>query len=242
MVGVNYIAGIGYVGFFKFFTPLLFSFSYIIVLFLCEKITDKRWVCLSYLLIIAAPVLSIMNEGVRPETFIFVLSAPILVLLYYSLQVDNYSYLFLAFLYAVTSLRFHELGIFLLMSTILSVFIALYRKRNLILSYFKKYPFYSLIILLPYFLVIKNELPMITGILKKSLIGPMAYQFIVKLFDPHWRWWFLNGYTGIDGGRISWQGISVVYYYLYNGILLILFFVLILISLYKQKKEKIPGA
>jgi hypothetical protein len=42
-----------------------------------------------------------------------------------------------------------------------------------------------------------------------------------------WRWWFLSNYRSVDGIDLSWSGIEALKYYLYNGLLLLIFIVVL---------------
>ena len=236
MMYSKYISGINFVGFMKFFTPLLFYVVSIVLFDFTNRIKNKRFACLFYLLILASPFLTIGNEGVRPETFVFVFTFPIFYLVYNAIDNSWVPFLFLALIYSYITFRFHEFGIFTVFVSLLGLLILIYKLKDSIFLYIKAHPMKFLIILLPYLVLLKQNI----FIAKSFFSAEIFYHTTIQLYNfiknPHWDWWFLDNFTAIDGGNIKWHGYTFIQYYLYNGLGIIFLFVVIFAILGYAKK------
>ena len=233
MVLSKYVSGIGFIGFFKFVTPFLFYLSSLILLEICINIKNQLTSLLCYLLFLAVPIIPIMNEGVRPETFILVLTFPIFFLIYKALKDHNLIMLLVAFIYSIVSFRFHEFGIFLILATSLAMIIFLMLNSKRIVKLIKNKLWLSILFIVPYLILIKQNIVLFisqisTGIFKTT------FNLIEKSFiNFHWDWWFIDNYTAVDGGKIGWPGLSFIFYYLYNGITVLILLIIIVVTIIK---------
>lgn len=231
MVYSKYICGIDFVGFIKFFTPFLFYIASLPLFDLANKIKNKPLSALTYLLIIGSPFLTIGNEGVRPETFMFIFTIPIFYLIYLSLEDSWISLLILAIVFSYVSFRFHEFGVFAILASFIGLAILIYKQRSSIITFTRKNPRLIIFLLLPYLIMLKQN----PGLLNSVFSAEIFHYTVVQLKDfanhPSWRWWFLNNFTCIDGGIIQWPGYTFIQYYLYNGLGVIFLFSLLVISL-----------
>ena len=235
MIYTKYISGINFIGFIKFFTPLIFYITSLVLFDLTKKIINNKISALSYLLILGSPFLTIANEGVRPETFVFIFTYPVFYLIYVSLKYSRLNYLFVSLLYSYTAYRFHEAGFFLLLASLFGLLIFLFKSRKYVFAYIKQYLVKVLLISLPYLVIFGQNLPTLKTLFSVDIIHYSVIKFNEFLISPHWDWWFLNNYTAIDGGNIKWPGYTFLYYYLYNGMGIIVLFIIVVITLFFLK-------
>lgn len=237
MMGSNYVAGMSYIGFFKFFTPLIFYVTSFIAYTLLNP-KNNRLVYGAYLLIIASPMLVIMNETVRPETMTIYFSIPIFCLIYKGIREKNITFLLIALAYSFVTIRSHETGYLLTLASVLSFIVILFMNFRNILELIKRNPLVSFFLILPYlgFVVLKYRL--FLGFFSTGLTARIIALIQVGITENKFRWWFLNNAVTDTGGQLSWPGITALYYYLYDGIILFLLF-LIILAIYLAKKKKI---
>lgn len=238
MIFSKYVSNISFFGFIKFFTPVLFFITSMTLFSFTKSIKNKSLSILAYLLILASPYLSIGNEGVRPETFIFIFSFPVFYLIYYAIEGNLLKYSFLALLFSYVAFRFHEFGFFLLVAASVCLLVCLYDSRKLLINKVKENPNLSIIILLPYLLLLKQKFSTLGSIFSAEIFTYATMKIKDLVYHPHWKWWFLDNFTCIDGGTLKWPGYSFILYYLYNG-LGIIFISIIIISLFAASKKKI---
>ena len=230
-----YLAGLSYIGIFKYFMPLVFYISSGVLFSLL--INQKRRVIfyLAYLLILASPILIIMNEGVRPETINIALTIPILVLSYLSIKNNDIILMVLMMLYSLVSFRTHEFGLILLFIALVAVLIIMIRNLKKIYQFITTNLLLILSLLLSLMLICKQYSDEIFINLKEGL----AYKTLISVINPplplKWRLWFLDNAKTIWGADISWAGYKgALLYYLYHGLIPFVFlvcFVVIYISL-----------
>lgn len=237
------VTGISPVTLFKLVLPMLLFLVAPIYYQLCEKITRPRLAALVYLLILAAPIISITNEKVRPEIFVPIFALPVLLLLWQSLRERSASRLIVAFVYAAVASRFHEFGFFLLFAALVALLVAGLRYVSFIWSKPDRYGLISLLALAvaPYLWIAKIYSASILALLPQAYINIVKGYFFTHLSQFHWRWWFLNSYTTIDGGSITLPGISGILYYVYNGIGLIAIILALLLVLRRHRLRIWPS-
>lgn len=208
-----------------FFASTLTLYDYI-----KRYIKINYWQYLLYLTLLAPAVILSEVNIIRPQVAMIVLTLPVLILAIESIKNDDILAALVALFLSVIALLFHELGITLLLVSLVALLINLYR-----LAFIKKVISWQqtllfLIIILPYAYILHvgdKLLPAIDQI-------KYALSFIHGL---HWRWWFINSYTTVDGVNLGWPGLSFISYYLYNGILLSLVVIGIYLTLlYKKTK------
>lgn len=218
MIYSHYIAGLSFIGFIKFFTPLLFFFTTLPLLDLSLKIRHKPLAYLAYLLILSSPLLTIGNEGVRPETFIFVLTVPVLYLLHLGIKQSVPGYAFMAMVIAYVSFRFHELGLFLVLSSLVG-FLPLLKTIYLSLNKFARaQPTYFFIFLVLVAVLTRGPIQTLLGTFKSGIFGQL-FSTLPTLYEHlTWQWWFLDSFVNVDGGATGWPGREFIYYYLYHGV------------------------
>ena len=237
MMNSHYVAGLSYTMFAKFITPIIF---YISLLPLFEFVKDKGRSILSrsvILLALSSPMLIIMAESVRPETYSLVFTIPVLILTYLAIKDHKWNLGSLALLYSFAVYRFHESGVILFLSALISIIILFVRDFPLIYSYIKRNSRTVIFILISYSITFKLLWPSLNNFLGEG----MTKQFIIiaekSLKNIGWDWWFIDNAVTVHGAKIGWPGISALYYYLYNGTILI-FLALAIWIIYLAGKNK----
>lgn len=240
MMYSHFVADISFIGFIKFFTPVLF---YLTVFPLLE-VSSSKWPhltkisFLSYLMVLASPFLIISNEGVRPETFLLILTIPVLYLLYQGLKTGNFLFIIIAGVLSYVSFRFHELGLFLLIASLIAVLIEFKKLLKSSKDSMTRQPaLFSLFVLASSILLFQNAEHFL-GLFKSGIFQQLTPTLIKLSQNLEWRWWFLSGYTSVDGGTIFWNGIEALYYYLYNGVIIMPVLIIAYYALIKTRGKK----
>ncbi len=238
MIASHYIAGFGYTMFFKFFTPLIFYFtSAIIFSFFSLKKKIPFLGYLAYLVILASPVVIIMNGEVRPETFSIALTIPALALMYLAVRDKDLLFAFLSLSYAVTSMRFHESGAALILAAISALAATAYLNRKQISEFIKNNYLWLIAITISYALLIKTYSSVILHFVSKGATSWTLLSIWKGLSKIKWTWWFLSNATTTNEAQIGWPGLSGIYYYFFDGITVFALIVFLLIILIKIKKK-----
>jgi hypothetical protein len=238
MMYSKYVAGIGFIGFTKFITPILFYLTCLPLFEYSQKIKNKLLGSLSYLLILGSPYLIISNEGIRPESFIILLTIPIFYLLFNSIQESTIAPVVLTILTSYTAFRFHQLGIFLLLSALTAFLIITWDNRKNIGNYLKKNPLLITTIIIPYAIIISDKTGGLRSLFQAGIFYDTTRVIIEGIQSAHWRWWFLDNFVNFEGGVAQWPGYSFIYYYAFNGITLIISFFIISFLYYKIKGSR----
>ncbi len=242
MLAAHYIAGFSYITFFKFFSPLLFYLtSGMILIFTNER--KKPVLNWFYLLIIASPMLAVMNEGVRPETFSIALTPPALILSYLSIKKNDITSLILSILFALIAFRFHESASILLPVSIATAVIMLIQNYLKIYSFVKNNLLITIAAIIPYFLTIRAYRQSLLDFFDSGLTRKFYIIISNGLEHIRWDWWFIDNATTNLGAKISWPGYTAIWYYLYGGITVLIFFIsVIVLSLSLKKKTDLKVA
>jgi len=238
MIASHYIAGFSYTMFFKFFTPLIFYFtSAVIFSFFTLKKKIPFLGYLAYLIILASPMLLVMNGEVRPETFSFALTIPALALMYFGIKNNDPLFGFLALFYAMTSMRFHESGAVLILAAFSSLMAIAYLNRKQIGEFIKNnYP-WLIAVSISYAFLIKAYWPAILLFASKGATSWTLLSIWEGLFKIKWTWWFLSSATTINEAQIGWPGLSGIYYYFFDGIIVFALIIFLLIIFFKIKNK-----
>jgi len=220
----HFIAGIGVAEILKFALPAMVWTAYVAFYDFCQKWVKNRLVGVTlYLGIFASSALTTSIDRAKPETLVFLFFVPTLLLYSSALRNKNLNSYLLGLFYAFIAFRSHESGLFLLFAYLIGGIFLLRFYFNSVKEYLTiKNVILFLIIIFPYLLIF-NPLPIFKRLFYLSNIAFAGLQF---------RWWFLNNYQSF-GNQLGWPGISFIYFYLYNGVLLLLF--LLAISLLKNK-------
>ncbi len=226
MVYTKYITDMGFIGFSKFFTPIIFYLTSMVLLDFVREIKNKHLALLMYLLLIASPMLIIMTEDVRPETFLILFTLPTFYLLYLSIKEKSWVLALMALAYSYVSFRFHDLGSFLLLGSFLTIGTLIVKGRREIISLVNSNRKLALIILVPYLIVLAQNLHKLSVFFSGEIFQGVWNMTVNMTTHPQWRWWFLDHFTDIDDGVIAWPGWSALLYYLYSGLNVILFFII----------------
>lgn len=218
----------------SFYSSLFVAFDY-----LKRNIKDRYLVWLSYLTILAPPVILVEANIVRPQLLVMAFTLPILILLIEAIKSSNYRLLGLAFLFAVGVTGFHELGAVLVLMALASLAAmlvsGLFIRKDLTITL--KQVAIAAIIIAPYFKIV-NPL---------SFTEPITrmVKYAAGFFNQiNWQWWFIDSYTTIDGFNIGWPGIQALHYYLYNGLLFMGAVILLSLGIFwhtrqsRQKKQR----
>ena len=246
MTASKYVAGIDAAVFFKILAPLIFYIVSIMLFSLCQNIKNNWLKYGTFLLIVSAPTLSVMNERVRPETFILIYSIPTIILAMYSIKQLNIRLAVASLFFALCSFKFHQFGIFLVISVLPSIALVMWEKSKghpfvYYGRYFPKSIFGKILILLPYLLLLKIYSGNLLKFINSDYIGLTTRSILEKITDFHWNWWFLSNYVAIDGGKINFSILESILYYLYNGIIPIaLCLLMAVLIIWKNKKNSSP--
>ncbi|MDD3774242.1 MAG: hypothetical protein PHW50_03130 [Patescibacteria group bacterium] len=206
---------------------ILPSFSIILILLfyqLSRQISKNSFIILIGSLSIATvPVLVMEILISRPQSF-FMLLLPLFLFLATELiktkKINNLPWFLYLLVVASFSLRIHQFFLITFILCLIS-FIIFYW------SVIKKYPWASTSII---FLLVLNFYSWI----EKFGLMRFINTFYGSLTNVQFRLWFLNNFTNIDGVKVSWSGIGILYYYGYF-LGLILPSVIILILIIKNK-------
>lgn len=235
----HYLGGLGYISIFKFFTPVIFYLSSFSLLALGDLKPKKYLTFLSYLLIVISPMLIIMNETVRPETINIAFTIPILVLTFLCIKNNEKIFALLLLLYGLATYRFHESGLLLLVTILITIIIFLVKNYKDILKLMINNPKITIAIVIPYLLLLSSKLSLIKSFFSQSELSSWLISNVVHgLSHIGWRWWFLNNCITADGANLSWPGITAVIYYLYSGIILLILAIIVFVIYLVLKKKK----
>jgi len=233
----HYVAGLNYTGIFKFFTPVIFYLTSTVVLAL---LTDKKRPALKwlYLLILAAPMTAVMAEGVRPETFSLILTLPVLAACYIAITKNSIAFLGLSLLYSTTAFRFHESAFLLLTTAVVTGLVMLILNRQIIYRAIRNYPVTAIAIAIPYLILIATNYHSTLSVFQNNVMLQKFFNiFSDKISHPGWNWWFIDSITDALGAKTSWPGYSALWYYLYDGISVLIFLALIIFFLITKRKK-----
>lgn len=240
----HYLAGFNYTAFFKFFTPTLFYLG-AGTLFAALDRPRRPWLVWLYLLILSAPMVTIMNEGVRPETFCLIFTIPVLVTSFLAIRNNDVRFALLSALYAVTAFRFHEAALILILTVGLTVLTMLAINARTIGTAIRNNRWVSLAIAIPYLILARTYINDVISLFNDNVIIKKFYTIFKNgISNIDWNWWFLDNTTTDLGAKISWPGFSAIWYYLYGGVTVLLFLVILLVSrriFRKQNKTKEVG-
>jgi len=231
MISSNYVAGLGYIAFFKFVTPLLFLVGSISLLELLGSTRQKLVGLLAYLLIMASPMLTIMNESVRPETYSIAFALPVLVTIFLALKRNDIRLGLLAMVYSGVAYKFHESGFTILAAVGVGLVTLLVVNAKFLVRNISNKRTLSLAIAIPYALLLANNWASIKNFFNGGLSTWLISHISGGLTHISWRWWFLDNAVTVSGADLSWPGLSALYYYLYDGAILLVFTVVLLIAL-----------
>ncbi len=237
MVYSKFIAGIDYVGFTKFLIPLLYYFTAIVLFDLIKTIKNRHLAFLTYNLIIASPILVIMSENVRPETFVIFFSLPVFYLLYLSVKQSSILLTAIALIYSYVSFRFHEFGIFLFLASLVAFILGIISRKGEAIKFVRSNLKLSFVIILPYLLLMNQFLDALRSAVSAQIFQLSYAKILDFIAGPYWKWWFLDSFTNIDDGVIRWPGLSAVLYYLYNGLNMIAALIIVLGLFYCSKRR-----
>jgi len=204
------------------FILLFYFFSLSFFSFLGQIIKNKPLQYLLLFSIFAPSVILIELNIIRPQAGLIILTLPILILLSRSLIRRDIFQATAALALSVFAFSFHELSIILIILS-LSIVIYLSFSSNKINLIYKLIIGFSLICSLAALIYFLKD-PILY--LFKSVFGSNKFSF---------RWWFLDNYQTTDEQNLSWRGIGALFYYLYNGILVLLLLIYILMKKYKEK-------
>ncbi|MFA6963149.1 MAG: hypothetical protein WC227_00315 [Patescibacteria group bacterium] len=215
------------------FIALFLGLSLIFYDYLRKNIHPRFTAILLYMSLLAPSVILTEMNIIRPQVGMMVLTIPVLILTAASVKTNNALASIVAFTISVFSMKFHELGICLVMISSLALVINL----SQLIFVDKKIPFkyviLAILIILPYI-----ELFHLGQIFAGATF---MIKYALHFFDSvHWRWWFINNYQTMDGAELGWTGIYALFYYLYNGILSLLLAVYLSVFLLKKRIKVRP--
>jgi hypothetical protein len=215
------------------FLILFFISSLLFYDYLLRNIKTNLYSYLIYLSLLAPSVIITELNIIRPQVGMLTLTITILILTIESIKNKNILSSIIALGFSFLALLFHQLGVVLIFIVLIALGSNLWRLILIdkIISW--KHIILFFIIIIPYCIIINIS----------SIIKPTSLIIIYALHTFsgfHWRWWFINSYTTIDGVNLGWPGINGLFYYLYNGILLfLLMFPLVYLVIKKHLKIKL---
>jgi len=209
---------------YKIIIPLFSAIILLVFYLYSSKINrDKHLLLFSTLNIVTFPVVAMEILMSRPQSiFLFVLPISLFLAIYLlkNKQINSFFWLFYLLLLILVGIRIHQFFLILLGILLIIVIVFYFRK-------IKENPWVALVLTafsLPYFYRLLLEFNFI------SFMEPF-WQIIIH---PHFKLWFINNYTNIDGYQMGWPGYSFLLYYGYNlGLVLP---ILIILNLIKKIK------
>ena len=190
-----------------FFVSTLAFYDYI-----RRMISDKKFVALTYLSLLAAPAILVQINYTMPQVVLLVFTIPCLILLTESLRSKQILPAIIALVLGLVSLTFHQLSAIMVSISLITIAIHLARlifiERRITITHIVLF----VLIVAPWFKILNLW----------HFFNPVVliFEFALDNFKRlTWHWWFLNNYTDIDGEAVGFTGINAVFYYLYNGIL-----------------------
>lgn len=213
----------------SFYSSLFMAFDYI-----KRTIANTHLGWLTYLLVLAPPVVVIEANIVRPQLLVMAFTVPILLLLVEAIKNRSYPFAGLALWFSFMVSGFHELGAIFIAICGLAIASMLWGdifiRKELKLTL--KQILLGIIIIFPY----TQLFPIADFFAPIARMIAYAIGFIDKI---NWQWWFIDSYTTIDGFNVGWPGIQALHYYLYNGLLVLaLMLPLSLLLLWKGRVSK----
>jgi len=235
---VNYATGFSIIQILKFVLPSITIVSFILPCYkFIQRSKNNDWRYLIFPLIyLSSPYLLYYLGYAIPQSFILILTIPILILIQVGLEKNDVYLIYLALLMAFISVSFHELGFVLVLTSLIGYCIYFVRKN-------KQTNWKGLlnkitiggIIIFPYFIIFQvfNKAQVLTAIL--SSVGSKVVQNIQL------RWWYVDYYLNPDGIIFSYPGWKGILWYGYLGALIFVpFFILgIAVLIYSNKLKKL---
>lgn len=215
------------------FVALFLSSTFILFDYLKRNLNPKTNIALFYLALLMPSVVLAEVNYIRPQVVLIVLTIPVLVLCVESLKRKKILISIIAFAISAISFLYHELSFLLLLISAMTVALNLgrlifYEKKIKI-----KHIILFLILIYPYLRDI-NYLDLFRPVVSRT----RETWALWSSGGFHLSWWFISHFTDADGASVSFLGVNVLLYYLYNGILLLALIVLLrALSSKKQLKK-----
>lgn len=182
--------------------------------YLRRNINSRYLASLLYLSLLSPAVILTEVNIVRPQVAMLALTIPVVVLVVESIKKKDIFASVVALLISVVTIKFHELGAVLILIAATAVIINTLRAKVIGKKVTRQQLFWLIATVLPYIWLF-HLLGFFNQVL--TMINYAAH----FLGQVSWRWWFIDSYTTVDGASLGWQGINALFYYLYNGILLV---------------------
>lgn len=211
---------------FKYILPGLgwLSFLSLFSFFNVQKHTNKATNSILYLLLLISPSLVGHLDRFKPESIIFILAIPAIMIYIKAYQNKNILHYCLGLVYCMSMIKIHQTGAIFFLAYLFGGLIFIISNRNFYAKYLniRNLLMFSVIIF-PY-LIIFN--------VKRLLILPInLYHLFANDMHLQFRWWFLNNYQSA-GAELSWPGWQFILFYAFNGI-----FVVILSFILLKRKD-----
>lgn len=225
----HFVTGISTIFIFKWLFIGLFCASLgFIYEAIVQKINYRPLAWLTYVGILIPPVIITELMISRPQVAILLLTFPILLCLGWSLDVPNRKWLGLAFIFSFVASGFHQLGMLLVILSLLVLVYSLGKDvvtKKIVVRW--QHVVLAIIVVAPYVKLLKLTTLFVP-------IYALSKYFLSFMHHLSWRWWFLDSYATLDGYQVGWPGVQALFYYLYNGVALFLLIGLIIL-LARQK-------
>ncbi|MFA6423036.1 MAG: hypothetical protein WCW17_01135 [Patescibacteria group bacterium] len=194
----------------------LFFFSTLIFYdYLKRNLQSRLIISLSYLSFLIPPVILMQVDITIPQVVLVILTTPVLILAIESIKYKNTLAAITAFSISITAILFHQLSAVLVAIAVITLGINLWKLIFIDKKILWKHIILFSIITIACFVIFD----LWNLFLPSVLILKSAY---LSFANINWRWWFINRYLDIDGTIIMFSGINALFYYLYNGVLLLL--------------------
>ena len=192
------------------------------------SVSILRYAALGFLA--SAPVIVTEISITRPQVILLAFMLPLLILAIQGIKKNSIQLLGAGLLVSILLIPYHELTsvVVLLYFILMGYYVALGVKQKRLEL---KKVILAIIILAPYILILP------AGEFFHQLVGILNF-IHDSTGNIQLRLWFINSYTSIDGSQLGWPGIQAAYYYLYNGLLLYLFLIVLAIVGKKYSKNK----
>ncbi len=230
----HFVTGLSLLSIFKFILPGTFYISLFSLFDYARRtIHDRLLARLAYLTVLAPAVVAIESNIVRPQLILLIVTIPVLLLTVEAIKSRQTSYWLLAFWLSLVAVGFHELSLtlfFVVAMVALALVFAAWLRRDIVITW--KQGALGLIAIFPYFRLFYTS----TAVTR--MVGWGRY-IVDAVSHSHWRWWFINNYTTIDGNNLGWRGIQAFYYYLYNGLLFMIVFAIVALLVWRYRQKRL---
>lgn len=226
IMSCEYLTKIGFVNLFKFVFPAMIwlSLPAIGILIKPERLPSRNII----LLLIASPAFMGQIDRFKPESASIAIVIPAIIFFVLSLREKNILYYIIGFIFSFIASKLHETGNIFLFSYLFSSLMLAFLNRERLKKYMtRRNIMITLIVIFPYIMLLE---------LNKSVGNFLSSISLLGLSDTKvgFNFWFLDNFRSLNAD-LSWPGFSFVYYYAFNGALIVILAIIAIFRLLKAK-------